>query len=570
MRKGIISLLAVLLLLTLLGSSVVYASGDIPEGTGETENVQKPEGAESDEESQKDQNVILPGNKGEEDGQKETQNDNAGNDTSAAYDAKTNVDSAVQDNVKRPYGWYRDPASSSWYFYDNQGNKYSGWLKWGNKWYYFDKNHAQFPCVMVTDCKQQIGGGIYFFDAGGVMQTGWVRRPEGWYYANGGGAMLSGWHKINGKWYYMDWSDAQNPGLMAANGEYKIGSQIYFFDGSGAMQAGWVRRPEGWYYTDANGCKVSGWHKVGNKWYYMDYANAQYPGLMTANGEYKIGSQTYLFDGSGAMRTGWIKKSGGWHYYDEYSGQIVSGWKSIGGKWYYMNPANNNIMVSGGWAKIGNLWYCFNSNGTMATGWLKSGGRWYYLGSDGGARTGWKVVGSDWYYFYKANDSHGGPEGAMASNVKIDGWQLTSSGAMVSTAEMKMNAKAQIYSSSTKYLILVDRSACKVAVYTGWSGSWTRTQYWSCSPGKPSTPTVAGTFKVGIKGRYFDSGSSRCHWYTQFKGNYLFHSVLYSKSGKINDGRLGMQLSHGCVRLDINNAKWIYDNIPKGTTVVVY
>ena len=111
MRKGIISLLAVLLLLTLLGSSVVYASGDIPEGTGETENVQKPEGAESDEESQKDQNVILPGNKGEEDGQKETQNDNAGNDTSAAYDAKTNVDSAVQDNVKRPYGWYRDRKS---------------------------------------------------------------------------------------------------------------------------------------------------------------------------------------------------------------------------------------------------------------------------------------------------------------------------------------------------------------------------------------------------------------------------------------------------------------------------
>jgi hypothetical protein len=36
------------------------------------------------------------------------------------------------------------------------------------------------------------------------------------------------------------------------------------------------------------------------------------------------------------------------------------------------------------------------------------------------------------------------------------------------------------------------------------------------------------------------------------------------------DGRLGMGLSHGCVRLDINNAKWIYDNIPRNTTVVVY
>lgn len=36
------------------------------------------------------------------------------------------------------------------------------------------------------------------------------------------------------------------------------------------------------------------------------------------------------------------------------------------------------------------------------------------------------------------------------------------------------------------------------------------------------------------------------------------------------DGRLGMHLSHGCVRLQIDNAKWIYNNIPRGTTVVVY
>ena len=36
------------------------------------------------------------------------------------------------------------------------------------------------------------------------------------------------------------------------------------------------------------------------------------------------------------------------------------------------------------------------------------------------------------------------------------------------------------------------------------------------------------------------------------------------------DGRLGMGLSHGCVRLQIDNAKWIYDNIPRGSKVVVY
>lgn len=84
-------------------------------------------------------------------------------------------------------------------------------------------------------------------------------------------------------------------------------------------------------------------------------------------------------------------------------------------------------------------------------------------------------------------------------------------------------------------------------------------------------PTVGGEFTVGSKGYYFDSGNARCYWYTQFYGDYLFHSVLYSKyNGSLMDGRVGMQLSHGCVRLPIQNAKWIYDNIPSGTKVVVF
>lgn len=133
-----------------------------------------------------------------------------------------------------------------------------------------------------------------------------------------------------------------------------------------------------------------------------------------------------------------------------------------------------------------------------------------------------------------------------------------------------MKANASMYSSSTPYLILVNRSTHKVGVFQGWQGNWSCIQYWDCSDGAPSTPTVEGVFHVGIRGYYFDSGASRCYWYTQFKGNYLFHSVLYNKNGTLRDGRLGMPLSHGCVRLNINNAKWIYDTIPSGTTVAVY
>ena len=41
----------------------------------------------------------------------------------------------------------------------------------------------------------------------------------------------------------------------------------------------------------------------------------------------------------------------------------------------------------------------------------------------------------------------------------------------------------------------------------------------------------------------------KCWYYTQFKGNYLFHSIIYNLDGSIRDGRLGMKLSDGCIRL---------------------
>ena len=55
---------------------------------------------------------------------------------------------------------------------------------------------------------------------------------------------------------------------------------------------------------------------------------------------------------------------------------------------------------------------------------------------------------------------------------------------------------------------------------------------------------------IGIKGLYFGVEKGyKCWYYTQFKGNYLFHSIIYNLDGSIRDGRLGMKLSDGCIRL---------------------
>ena len=136
--------------------------------------------------------------------------------------------------------------------------------------------------------------------------------------------------------------------------------------------------------------------------------------------------------------------------------------------------------------------------------------------------------------------------------------------------DLAMYAKANTYSSATSYIVMVDRSAHRVGIYKGGKGFWENIAYWRCANGKPSTPSPAGVFSIGSKGYYFDSGRFRCFWYTQYYGNYLFHSYLCWPDGSVADGRLGQALSHGCIRLNMDNAKWMYDNIPYGTKVVIY
>lgn len=124
--------------------------------------------------------------------------------------------------------------------------------------------------------------------------------------------------------------------------------------------------------------------------------------------------------------------------------------------------------------------------------------------------------------------------------------------------------------SSTKYLIWVDTENFQVNIFKGTNHKWILNRNYICSIGKPSTPTPKGTFKVGAKGYSFGQNHGYiCYYYTQFLGNYLFHSILYNLDNTVRDGRLGYKISNGCVRLAKENALWIYKNIPYGSTVYI-
>ena len=101
-------------------------------------------------------------------------------------------------------------------------------------------------------------------------------------------------------------------------------------------------------------------------------------------------------------------------------------------------------------------------------------------------------------------------------------------------------------------------------------GSWRLLHKWSCTIGKPSTPTIKGTFYVSGRKPYFGSSTYRVKYATRIQGSYYYHSILFNSEGtEIIDGRLGMALSHGCIRLAVENAHWIYANVLDKTTIII-
>jgi len=54
-----------------------------------------------------------------------------------------------------------------------------------------------------------------------------------------------------------------------------------------------------------------------------------------------------------------------------------------------------------------------------------------------------------------------------------------------------------------------------------------------------------------------------------YSGNYMIHSVTTNQEGKIIDNSIIRRISHGCIRISMNDAKYIYNNVPVGSVVWV-
>ena len=408
-----------------------------------------------------------------------------------------------------------------------------------------------------------IDGHNYYFDetTGVMVKSAWVGDS---YFNLKGIRLEDGDHSVKGKDHYFFVNGVKVVNTWEGNAYY--GDQ-------GVRYENGVKTIKGETYYFKDGAKAV------NTWYQDQFYGPE--GTIVKSAYAAKGKINVYLDEDGHLATGMFAVNNAYAYF-------TKGVKSTATKWFTYNK-KNYYLVSGNAAtsfrKIGKYYYNFASNGVLKTGFATIKGKRYFFkttgkaGVKGRALTGlFKVKGA---YYY------GSKNGVLVTNktLKLNGKKYTfnKTGKCTKVAAIRkltgMDAKAQKYTSPTKYLILVNKSSHTVAIYKGSQDNWKKVRSFLCTVGKPSTPTTSGVFHIGqtkgkyVKARYFDSYTSRCWYPTRIHDGYMFHSVLYkiaSKPGALNNGRLGANLSHGCIRLAINNAKYIHDVIPAGTTTVIY
>lgn len=147
------------------------------------------------------------------------------------------------------------------------------------------------------------------------------------------------------------------------------------------------------------------------------------------------------------------------------------------------------------------------------------------------------------------------------------------------SAEELPNVQAEnvVVDTRPDYVIYVNRTLnCITVKQKDENGNLTPVKSIVCSCGREGHETPEGTFKTsdyyewrkmvdGTYGRYA----------VRFNGKILFHSVPYVAEAPNTleweeYNKLGESASLGCVRMSLEDAKWIFDNCKPGTVVVVY
>ena len=182
----------------------------------------------------------------------------------------------------------------------------------------------------------------------------------------------------------------------------------------------------------------------------------------------------------------------------------------------------------------------------------------------------------EYYYSSLDGDYGSGTAEAVASFQKRNGLSQTGQ-ADRTTLETLFNENAK--KALKPYLLKVSVSDQRVYAYApDADGEYTNlVRTMKCSTGRKGTPTPTGTFQEGTgpgaRWHYFKKFDCWAQYAYYIQGDIMFHSVLYNqKEGRVTRSsvnHLGSRASHGCVRLSVEDAKWIWSNCPQNTKVII-
>lgn len=295
--------------------------------------------------------------------------------------------------------------TSAWFYANADGTPYVAektsdygytytvgtWLNYGGKWYYLYSDSTMAAGTRVDDETNNV---TYRLGNDGAMITGWYQYgPDmgDWCYANPDGTVTKGWLQYAGSWYYLDsWGDMVTNGWEGTTAEPN--KDIYYLGRDGKMVTGWydcsyksaTEQATGWMYFNADGSKYTGWIANGGKWYYIknsqmlqnqsdkcvnieNYKKADGSTDYTKYNDAVEKADRYIFDGTGAMVTGWYERSytsgnrvtsTTWYFADA-DGKGHDGWLLYNGSWYYIEKGimlTNTYTPDGYWVGLNGVW----------------------------------------------------------------------------------------------------------------------------------------------------------------------------------------------------------------------
>lgn len=450
-----------------------------------------------------------------------------------------------------------------------------------------------------------LGNGLqrYWFDSAAHLATGrFINTSEGsgWKaYALSDGIILRGGRVINGKKYFAD-----NDGRISMNQWVVTGD----FTG-GALERYWATS-DGSFKTSDGKFNTNDFFDDGGWWAY-----ALSDGRIFRGKKDNSKGSVFLADNDGRLAVG----LSGWVVTDDYdngalqrywmngdgsakSGFFTASLSGVTQKFFGLGGQGYVLRGTTGWDKFVLL---ANNDGIMPTkeGWLITDAygqglqRYMIAGITGqtgffGALTGYFSVKSDGTADTSGKDYYGRAEGYVVRGYYVipgtdELLYGDNDGVLKPITEFPFvaNILKRIFwtSSQTQYLIGVDVVGCWTVVFQGSAGNWKPIKVWRCVTGRPDKHNGLGTprgdYMIGYDGANYNwpspGGYRTEYWaktdvcyFTGFCLNLGFHSTKRVNGGYSDDGgQLGNRLSDGCVRLAIENAKWIYENCLPGTHV---